>query len=145
MIGISDALRQLDPTLKVYLSVPMIANRALKRANVMAMAIKDAGHNVSSPWVLGPIENPNPNITNVFQRDLTGSESSDILVADVSQPSIGVGMEIMAAYKAGKRIILVSRKGNPTSRMLQHMEKKETIEFEKEDEIYPALVKALKK
>ena len=124
--------------------MPMIANRSLERANIIAKAIRDAGHEVSSPWVLGPIENPNPMVTNVFQRDLKGSESAEILVADVSQPSIGVGMEIMAAYKAGKRIILISKKGNPTSRMLQHMDKKETLEFEGDDEIYPALLEALK-
>ena len=130
--------------MRVYLSVPMIANRALERANVMAKAIRDSGHEVASPWVLGPIESPNPNITNVFQRDLNGSENADILVADVSQPSIGVGMEIMAAYKAGKRIILVVRKGNPTSRMLEHMDKKETVEYGEEAEIYLALVRALR-
>ncbi len=125
--------------MKVYLSVPMIANRALDRAQLMAKAIRDSGHEVSSPWVLGPLEHVSPTVVDVFQRDMKGAEGSDALVADVSEPSIGVGMEIMAAYKAGRRVILVSKKGRIVSRMLQHMDRKETLEYEKEDEIYPLL------
>lgn len=123
----------------------MIANRALDRANTIARAIIDAGHEISSPWVLGPIENPNPAVVNVFQRDKTGVEESDMIVADVSQPSIGVGMEIMAAYKEGRKIVLVMKKGNVTSRMLQHMDRKEVVEFDREEEIYPRLLKILRK
>ena len=117
----------------------MIANRALERARIIAKAIEDSGHHISSPWVLGPIENSNPSVVNVFQRDKDGAEGSDILVADVTDPSIGVGMEIMAAYKAGRRVILVVRKGKATSRMLQHMDRKEVLEYEGESEIYVRL------
>lgn len=131
-------------SLKIYLSVPMIANRALERANILAKAIRDSGHEITSPWVLGPIEHSNPIVANVFQRDMMAAETADAIVADVSQPSIGVGMEIMAAYKAGKRIILVMKRGNATSRMLQHMDKKEMLEFDEEDEIYAKLLRVLK-
>jgi len=121
----------------------MIANRALGRAQIMAKAIEDSGHHVSSPWVLGPIERSDPSVVNVFQRDKNAAEGSEILVADVSEPSIGVGMEIMAAYKAGRRVILVVRKGKVTSRMLQHMDRKETLEYESEGEIYDKLMRLL--
>jgi nucleoside 2-deoxyribosyltransferase len=125
--------------LKVYLSVPMIANRALGRAQSMAKAIEDSGHAVTSPWVLGPIEHANPSVVNVFLRDMQGAERCDILLADVSIPSTGVGMEIMAAYKMGRRVILAMKKGSVTSRMLQHMDRKEVVEFETEDELYSKL------
>jgi len=129
--------------LKVYLSVPMVANRALGRAQLMAKAIKDSGGEVSSPWVLGPIERSSQSVVDVFQRDMKGAEDCDVLVADVTQPSVGVGMEIMAAYKSGRRVILVSKKGEMVSRMLQHMDRKETIEYEKDDEVYGKLRRAL--
>ena len=129
--------------MKIYLSVPMITNRALDRAKLMARAIEDSGNEVSSPWVLGPIEKQKPGAVNVFQRDREGAEGSDVLVADVSEPSIGDGMEIMAAYKAGRRIILVVKKGNVTSRMLQHMDRKEMVEFDRDEEVYGALKAAL--
>ena len=129
--------------MKVYLSVPMIANRALPRAQLMAKAITDAGHTITSPWVLGPIENADPTLVNVFQRDRKATEESDAIVADVTEPSIGVGMELMAAYKMRRKIILVAKKGKVTSRMLMHMDHKETVEYEDEGEIYPALRRVL--
>ncbi|MDG6960499.1 MAG: nucleoside 2-deoxyribosyltransferase [Nitrososphaerota archaeon] len=128
--------------MKVYLSVPMIANRALPRAKEMARAIADAGHTITSPWVLGPLEKDRAAV-NIFRRDKDAAEASDILVADVTDPSIGVGMEIMAAYKAGRRIILVARKGRVTSGMLAHMDRKEFVEYEAEEEVYPSLLRAL--
>jgi hypothetical protein len=121
----------------------MIANRALERAQLMAKAIQDAGHLVTSPWVLGPIEHASPSKVNVFQRDKDGAERCDILVADVSEPSTGVGMEIMAAYKAKRRVVLVMKKGKVTSRMLQHMDRKEVVEFEDEAELYSLLRRIL--
>lgn len=117
----------------------MIANRALPRARLMEKAIKDAGHEIISPWVLGPIESADPSIADVFQRDKRASEECDIIIADITEPSIGVGMELMAAYMARRRIILVAKRGKVTSRMLLHMDRKETVEYEDEDEIYPGL------
>jgi hypothetical protein len=128
--------------MKVYLSVPMIANRALGRAKSLARAIEDSGNELTSPWVLDHIEKPASHV-NVFERDKSGSEDCDVLVADVTEPSIGVGMEIMAAHKAGRKIILVVRKGNVTSRMLQHMDGKETLEYEEASEVYAGLKRML--
>jgi len=123
----------------------MIANRALGRANLMARAIRDSGHEVTSPWVLGPLERSRPGGPNVFERDKEGVEHSDAIVADVTDPSIGVGMEIMSAYKTGKRIIVVAKKGKVTSGMLLDLKPKETIEYEDESEIYDELCSVLRK
>ena len=122
----------------------MIANRALPRAQLMAKAIQDSGHEVSSPWVLGPVEHSNPAAVDVFKRDKKGAEDCDILVADVTEPSIGVGMEIMAAYAARRRIILVAKKGKVTSRMLSHMDRKETVEYDLDEDVYPGLMRILR-
>ncbi len=121
----------------------MIANRALGRAQLMAKGITDSGNQVSSPWVLGALEKPNPSVLNVFHRDREGVETSDAIVADVTEPSIGVGMEIMAAYKAKKRIIIVARRGSVTSRMLEQMDSKETLEYTSDEELYDGLVRML--
>jgi len=130
--------------LKVYLSVPMIANRALPRAELMAKAIRDSGHEVSSPWVLGLIERSNPSSVDVFARDKKGAEECDALVADVTEPSVGVGMEIMAAHEAGRRIILVMKKGKVVSRMLSHMDGKETLEYGEDEDVYAGLMRLLR-
>jgi hypothetical protein len=129
--------------LKAYLSVPMITNRSVERAKLMAQTIQRAGYELASPWVIGPIENVDPKVLNVFQRDKKGAETADVIVADVSAPSTGVGMELMAAYTARKRIILVARRGSVHSRMLSHMDRKELIEFDDENELADRLFEAL--
>lgn len=111
----------------------------------MAEVIEEAGYDLASPWVVGPVENPDPRVLNVFFRDKRGAEGSDVLVADVSVPSTGVGMEIMAAYLAKRRIVLVAKKGSVVSRMLQHMDRRELIEFENEESMASQLLTALKR
>lgn len=123
----------------------MIANRQQARALTMARAIRDAGHEVASPWVLGPLEGHNPEVLNIFERDMRGAEESDAIVADVSQPSTGVGMELMAAYKAGRRVIVVARAGSTVSKMLLHMDPKEMLEFEDEEDLYTRLLDLLRR
>jgi 2'-deoxynucleoside 5'-phosphate N-hydrolase len=131
--------------LKVYLSVPMISNRSLDRARLMAEAVAEAGHVVSSPWVLGPIEHQADGVSlNIFDRDTRGAEDCDCLLADVSLPSTGVGMEIMAAHKAGRRVLLVAKRGSVISRMLMHMKKKELVEFESDAALRLAILGALR-
>ena len=123
----------------------MIANRALDRANLMAKAIRDSGHEMTSPWVLGPLERSRPGDINIFERDRDGVERSDAIVADVTDPSIGVGMEIMAAHKSGKKVVVVVKKGKMTSGMLLHMQPKVTVEYDDESEIYAKLCGVLRK
>ena len=123
--------------MRIYLSVPIIANRNLARTQVMARAIADSGHEVSSPWVLG--ETGGRTSVNVFNRDREGVENSDAIVADVSLPSTGVGIEVMAAHNLGRRVIVVAKKGSVVSKMLGHMEPKEAVEFEEDADLYDKL------
>lgn len=127
--------------MKVYLAVPLVSGRSIDRAQLMAKAIRDSGNVVASPWNLDPLEVSSPGVVNVFDRDRTGSENADVMVADVTSPSTGVGMEVMAAYKAGRRIILVSKRGKRISRMLEDMDRKERLEYTEESEIYEGLLR----
>jgi len=110
----------------------------------MAKAIRDSGNVVASPWNLDPMEVSAPSVVNVFERDRTGSENAEVMVADVTDPSTGVGMEVMAAYKAGRRIILVSQRGRRVSKMLEDMDGKERLEYNEESEIYEGLLRMLR-
>jgi len=110
----------------------------------MAKAIRDSGHEVASPWNLDPLEVSAPSVVNIFDRDRLGSENADLMVADVTDPSTGVGMEIMAAYKAGRRIILVSKRGKRFSKMLEDMDGKERVEYDSVSEIYEGLRRILR-
>jgi nucleoside 2-deoxyribosyltransferase len=130
--------------LKVYLAVPLVSNRSINRARLMAKAIRDSGKVVASPWNLDPLEVSSPGAVNVFDRDRIGSENAEVMVADVTDPSTGVGMEVMAAYKAGRKIILVSKRGRRVSRMLEDMDRKEKLEYTEESEIYEGLLRMLR-
>ncbi|HZW85315.1 MAG TPA: nucleoside 2-deoxyribosyltransferase [Nitrososphaerales archaeon] len=129
--------------MKVYLSVPMVANRAIERANEMARAIRETGNELISPWVLGELESVSKTGIDIFSRDMVGSETCDVLVADVTSPSVGVGMEIMAAHKAGKKVLILSKKGEPVSGMLRKMEAKVEVEYENDNEVFSLVRDAL--
>jgi len=130
--------------MKVYLAVPLVSNRNVVRTRIMAKAIRDAGHEIASPWNLDPMEVSVRSTVNVFQRDRAGSMSADVLVADVTDPSTGVGMEIMAAYGAGKQVIVVSKRGKRISTMLEDMDRKQWLQYGDESEIYDGLLRMLK-
>lgn len=103
------------------------------------------GHDVVSKWVNEA--DPGYSITplQVFERDTRGVENSDVLVADISMPSHGVGMEIVLAYTHGKRIICLFMKGAVISRMIRGIPGAFLIEYESEKEMAERLKKLLEK
>jgi len=73
-------------------------------------------------------------------RDFDLLDKSDILLAEVSKPSHGVGMEIMYAHQKGKKIIFVKRKGTRVSNMaLMHAH--DVIEYEDQQDLEKKLLK----
>jgi hypothetical protein len=115
---------------RVYLSVPLVANRDMQTAKELAGVIKASGHELISPWVIG--KNPNNGLdeVGVFKRDTEAVKRSDILVAEVSVPSHGVGMELMLANLLRKKVICVYRRGTKLSWMVKGLPKTALIEYE---------------
>jgi hypothetical protein len=72
-----------------------------------------------------------------------GVKSSDIILAEVSKPSHGVGMEIMLAYMEGKRIILLAKKDVKLSALLEGIKDAVIIRYEDEEELLEKLRKEL--
>jgi len=56
----------------------------------------------------------------IYERDMRWLESADVMIAEVSLPSLGVGFEIARAVQMGKRILCLhrSREGRKTSAMI---------------------------
>jgi nucleoside 2-deoxyribosyltransferase len=56
----------------------------------------------------------------IFERDMRWLESADVVIAEVSTPSLGVGFEISRAFQIGKRILCLyrSRVGGKVSAMI---------------------------
>ena len=70
----------------------------------------------------------------IYQRDMAWLESADVVVAEVTTPSLGVGYEIAAAERMGTPILCLFRpssgrslsamiRGNPAVRVLEYAER----------------------
>src|SRR6266540_842211 len=84
----------------------------------------------------------------IFARDLAWIAEADVLVAEVSLPSTGVGYEIAAArYRFGRPVICLYRAGHTKrcSAMVAGDAGVELIEYEDATEMLPRLRDALAK
>lgn len=106
--------------MKVYLAVPLLHNRNKVLTKDIFKIIKNMGCEIVSDWIL--LDDPNPNLDakGIYERDSKAISSCDVLIAEVSEPSIGVGMEIMLAYSYGKKIICI-HKNTKISNILKGM------------------------
>lgn len=50
---------------------------------------------------------------NIYKRDVAWLKEADVLVADVSTPSVGVGYEIASAETLKKKVLCLYREGSP--------------------------------
>ncbi|MGB9682960.1 MAG: nucleoside 2-deoxyribosyltransferase [bacterium] len=103
--------------MKVYLAVPIVNYYNRELTHILGKILEELNLEVSSPWVLeGKDVSTSPR--DIFYRDISAVKGSDILLAEVSQPSHGVGMEIMQAYISNKIIIMVAREDSNLSYLL---------------------------
>ncbi|MCS7131115.1 MAG: nucleoside 2-deoxyribosyltransferase [Hadesarchaea archaeon] len=129
---------------KIYLSVPLIVNRDLRTARAIARIIKNANHEIISTWVLERDPNGGLSEAEVFKRDTEGVKRCDAIVAEVSTPSHGIGMELMLAHLLGKEIICVHKVGTKLSWMIRGLPNAVLIEYENMSDLRKKLEKFLK-
>jgi nucleoside 2-deoxyribosyltransferase len=122
-------------TKKVYLSVPLVANRDMQTAMELAGVIRSSGHELISSWVINKDPNDGLDELGVFERDTNAVMRCDKIVADVSTPSLGVGMEVMLAHTLGKQVICVFRQGTRVSWMVKGLPGAILIEFKDERDL----------
>lgn len=93
--------------MKVYLAVPLQKNRNNVLAQEIANILQGFGCKIISEWVLWNNPNLNLNQKAIYERNFEAISSCELFLAEVSNPSIGVGMEIMLAHSLGKKIICI--------------------------------------
>lgn len=106
---------------RIYLAVPIVAGRDLAVARSIAEALVGLGHEVVSTWVLKEDADVSLSPERIFERDVKGVRECDVLVAEVSTPSHGVGIEIMLAQTLKKPVFCLHRPRISISRMLRGM------------------------
>lgn len=87
----------------VYLSAPIIHSNLRKDdfCSIVVRVLEEKGITVFAPQFLEPAE---PDV--IYKRDVDFVRKSDFLIAEVSNPSLGVGMEIMLSIELMKPVLL---------------------------------------
>ena len=91
------------------------------------------------------LQNSGENISEntIFERDTKWLRESDIIVAEVTQPSLGVGYEIALGESLGKRIVcLFKQQSGSLSAMIKGNRNLEVLEYTSVEEL-PAKLKQI--
>jgi len=130
--------------LKVYLAVPIVNYYNSEVTLLLGRIISEMGFEISSPWVLsGKDSGKTPE--DIFYRDIGSVKESDILVAEISSPSHGVGMEIMQAYVSNRKIILLAREGSNISFLVRGVPGSTIVEYKNYEDLEENLKKILER
>lgn len=91
----------------VYLSGPIIHDelRMDDFYSIVVKTLEERGISVFAPQFLPPVS-----AKEIFTRDVEQVRICDVLIAEVSNPSLGVGMEIMLAIELLKPVLLFRHK-----------------------------------
>ena len=96
----------------------------------------------------------NPNVNNmeknnsletIYKRDIRWIEECDMVVAEVSKPSLGVGYEISYAENLGKRVICVYDEKINISAMIGGNDYLELIKYKNKEDLIKQLKEKLEK
>ena len=79
-----------------------------------------------------------------YERDIKWIAESDMLVAEVSTPSLGVGYEISYAERLGKRVICVYDENIQISAMISGNKNCELISYKNVDDLLSQLESKIK-
>jgi nucleoside 2-deoxyribosyltransferase len=104
--------------MRIYLAVPLAYNRDQMFAATLAHAVEGLGHTITSKWVLDKDPSWGLTFEQIAKRDFDALNDSDAIVAEISTPSHGVGMEIEFAIMKGIRVICLRRPDSKVSGLI---------------------------
>ena len=133
----------LEFRMKVYFSCSITGGRSEEKVyQAMVAAMLAAGHEVPTAHLsaaevieLEKIAEP----VEIFTRDMRWLEECDVVVAEVSTPSHGVGYEVavglslqkpvLCCYQRGKRISkIITGNTNPTLKVVEYKDQEEAVQ-----------------
>jgi nucleoside 2-deoxyribosyltransferase len=81
----------------------------------------------------------------IFERDYNQLKSSDIIIAEVSEPSHGVGVEIGLSVSLDLKRILLIQEGKKLSNLVKGIPNTEIIKYSDSDDLINKLNSSLNK
>ncbi len=129
--------------MRIYLAAAMThAGRDLEAIRTLLGCLEADGHHVPTRHVADPLGREVEGEladSEVARRDLAWVAGCDALVAEVSTPSHGVGVEVAAALSGNKPVLLTYRRGATVSRLLLGLPAVETFAYGDAGEIQGAV------
>ena len=109
--------------MQAYISGALLNAANIDRSRALyerlAEACRAAGWDAYVPHQSAdPVRDAHLSNQDVAERDLDQVTASDVLVAYVGEPSLGVGAEVVIALRAGKRVLVVAEADRRVSRFL---------------------------
>jgi 2'-deoxynucleoside 5'-phosphate N-hydrolase len=119
--------------MRVYLAAAMTSpDRDLPAIRFLRDHLESGGHTVPTRHVAEPDgRQQDAHLTErqLAQRDAAWLEACDALVAEVSTPSHGVGVEVTLAVARGRPVLLLHRAGIVVSRLLLGLDGVVTVPY----------------
>jgi hypothetical protein len=124
--------------MKAYITCPCSHNQDYLE---ILPTIKDVAENNSIEPVVFTIGGEPEDI---FQRDYQALKGCDLLIAEVSERSHGVGIEIGLSYSLGLRRILLIKEGQFVTKLAQGLPETKIITYKDQNDLIVKLNSALK-
>lgn len=123
--------------MKAYITCPVTeSNKRLEILPIIKSIVEEKNIN---PFVFIISGTPEE----IFKRDYNQLKSCDIIIAEVSETSHGVGIEIGMSYCLNLKRILLHKKDKHISKFAQGMPNTTIIEYDDIDDLKELLSKAL--
>ena len=110
--------------MKIYFAGPIRGGRdgENKRAAIMIIEVLRKFGNILTEHIadetLSSFGETDIKDGDIYQRDISWLREADLVVAEVSTPSLGVGYEIGVSESLGKKILCLYREGNISAMIL---------------------------
>ncbi|MBI5962504.1 MAG: nucleoside 2-deoxyribosyltransferase [Chloroflexi bacterium] len=108
--------------MNIYFACSITGGRELEAAyQEIVAALKMDGHEIPTSHLAQAEAMENERVLaprEVYERDVNWIKNCDVLIAEVSVPSHGVGYEIAFALGCGKRVLCLHQKDRRVSKMI---------------------------
>ena len=125
--------------MKIYFAGAIRGGRAkVYDYQKMVQQFEKCGAEVLTKHVADPnlsVKGENMSFKEIYERDIKWLKECDIVFADITLPSLGVGYEISYAENLGKDIYAIYEKGANVSGFLRGDEKINFLAYESVDEV----------
>lgn len=105
--------------MKIYFAGSILGGRKYEKTyQVIVDFLKSLGHLVLTEHVAYPEKANLISNTEVFLRDMARLSECDLLIAEISNPSLGVGFEIAVATQLNKPVLCIYESGLDVSSLI---------------------------